>query len=193
VGRHIARRITDLNSPEFAALFTSFRHTAYRLEALQHYGVGYEDESFRAFAAGEALEADPARDDWTSVVRCAAGDGKIFQRVHLVTEPLSDYLRYEFAWWYGPNTEAGDDVRILPAYLVPAGELGTLGTLADYWLFDSSDLWIMQYGEDGAFVEALQVTDPGTVVTRAYWRDAALHYAIPYAEYVRRAELLAAS
>ncbi|MGH3237423.1 MAG: DUF6879 family protein, partial [Streptosporangiaceae bacterium] len=48
----MGRRITDLDSPEFAALFTSFRYTAYRLEALQHYGVGYEDESFRAFASG---------------------------------------------------------------------------------------------------------------------------------------------
>ncbi len=110
----MGRRITDLDSAEFAALFTSFRHTAYRLETLQQYGVGYEDQSFRTFLAGEPPVTDPARDEWTSMIRAAVTDGKTFQRIHLVTEPLSDYLRYELEWWYRPNTEAGDDVRILP-------------------------------------------------------------------------------
>ena len=31
------------------------------------------------------------------------------------------------------------------------------------------------------------------IVTAAYWRDTALHHAIPYRDYMRRAELLAAS
>jgi hypothetical protein len=186
-------RIADLDSPEFAALFTGFRHTAYRLEILQSYDVGYEDQSFRAFLAGDPLVADPARDEWTGMVRAAAADGKVFQRVHLVTEPLSDYVRYELAWWYAPNTEAGDDVRILPADRVPSKELAALIGLGDYWLFDSSDLWVMHYDTDSRFQYAEQVSDHEMIVTRAYWRDAALHYAIPYTDYMRRAELLAAS
>jgi hypothetical protein len=189
----MGRRITDLDSPEFAALFTTFRHTAYRLETLQHYGVGYEDESFRAFAAGEPLRTDPARDAWTGMVRAAVSEGKVFQRVHLVNEPLSEYLRYEMEWWYGPNAEAGDDVRILPADRVPPGVLPALVSCDDYWLFDSSELWVMHYGADGSFEYMRQVTDPGVIVSHAYWRDAALHYAIPFADYMRRAGLLAAS
>ena len=38
----MGRRITDVTSPEFDALFTSFKHTAYRLETLQQYDVSYE-------------------------------------------------------------------------------------------------------------------------------------------------------
>ena len=36
-------------------------------------------------------------------------------------------------------------------------------------------------------------TIPAVIVRHAYWRDAALHQAIPYRDYMRRAELLAAS
>jgi uncharacterized protein DUF6879 len=187
------RRITDLNSAEFAQLCTCFRHTAYRLETLQQYGVGYEDQSFRAYLAGEPMKADQASDEWTAVIRDAIAGGKIFQPVHLVREPLSDYMRYELEWWYEPNSEAGDDVRLLPARQVPAGELATFGALGDYWLFDSSDLWVMEYDGDGKFVQMEQVSDPGVIVSRTYWRDAALHYAIPYIDYMRRTELRAAS
>lgn len=189
----MGRRITNLDSTEFAALFTGFKHTAYRLETLQHYGVGYEDESFRAFASGKPLAADPARDEWGATIRGAVAQGKSFERVHLVNEPLSEYLRYEMAWWYGPNAELGDNVRILPAHRQTTGELATLGTLSDYWLFDSSDLWIMNYGGDGSFRCAEQVTDTGIIVRHAYWRDAAMHYAVPYAEYTRRERLPTAS
>jgi len=41
--------------------------------------------------------------------------GKVFQRVHVVREPLTDYLRYEFGWSYPPYVEAGEDIRILVA------------------------------------------------------------------------------
>jgi hypothetical protein len=180
--------ITDLGSADFTRLFARFKHTAYRLETLQQYGVGYEDESFRAFLAGKPLTADPARDEWAAMVRAAVAAGKTFQRVHLVHEPLTDYLRYELEWWYGPNADAGDDVRILPAHLIPAEEQAVLGVLGDYWLFDSSDLWIMEYDQSGQFQRAAGVSDAGLIVARAYWRDAALHYAIPYADYMSRPE-----
>jgi hypothetical protein len=189
----MGRRINDLGSAEFTALFERFAHTAYRLETLPAYGVGYEDESFRAFAAGESLASDPAREEWTALIRDAAVKGKIFQRVHLVNEPLSEYLRYEMEWWYGPNAEAGDDIRILPAWRVPPSERTTLDTLRDYWLFDSRDLWVMNYDDDGRFLFAEQINDPDMIVRHTYWRDAALHYAIPYATYRHHAGTLAVS
>ena len=77
----------------------------------------------------------------------------------------------------------------------PAGGVGRWPGLPrhDYWLFDSSDLWVMEYADDGTFRWIEHVDDPGMIVRHAYWRDAALHQAIPYREYMKRAELLAAS
>lgn len=45
----------------------------------------------------------------------------------------------------------------------------------------------MAYDEDGRFLYADLVTDPAEVVRHAHWRDAALHQAIPYLEYMSRA------
>ena len=191
----VGQRITDVDSPEFHALFTAFKHTAYRLETLQVYDVSYEIEPYRAFLAGQPRPRDESKNAWTAMLREAKASGKIVQRVHLVREPLTDYLRYEFEWSYPPNVEAGEDIRILPSKSVPPGDLSplVLNRVRDYWLFDSKDLWVMQYDHRGRFLNIEQVSDFSTIVSRACWRDAALHYAIPYAEYMRRRELLAAS
>jgi hypothetical protein len=54
-----------------------------------------------------------------------------------------------------------------------------LPDLEDYWLFDSSDLWVIEYADGGAFVSIEQVTEPAMIVTAARRRDAALHQAHP--------------
>ena len=185
----MGRRIEDVTSSEFDALFTSFEHAAYRLETLQVYDVSYEVEPYQAFMSGHPQPHDPAKNAWVSMIKEAVAAGKAFQRVHVVREPLTDYLRYELGWSYLPNVEAGEDIRILPA------EPGRWPELPrhDYWLFDSRDLWVMEYTEDGTFRSVEQVDDPAAIVRHAYWRDAALHQAVPYRDYMRRAELPAAS
>ncbi len=185
-------RITSVTSPEFDALFTSFRHTAYRLETRQVYDVSYEIEPYRAFLSGQPRPRDEAKNAWTAMLRESAAAGKTVQRVRLLDEPPSDYSRYELEWSYPPNVEAGEDIRILPARLA-TGDRAPLRILKDYWLFDSHDLWVMEYDRNGTFRSIEQVSDPRMIVARAFQRDAALHYAIPYADYMRSRELLAAS
>jgi len=187
-------RITSVTSPEFDVLFTGFSHTAYRLETLQVYDVSYEIEPYRAFLAGRPRPRDAAKNAWTAMLAASAAEGKIVQRVRLVQEPLTDYSRYELEWSYPPNVAAGEDIRVLPADLPdPGAPVQTLAVMQDYWLFDSSDLWIMRYDRDGRFLDIQQVREPWAIVTHARLRDAALHYAIPYTDYMRRRELLAAS
>ena len=111
----MGRRIEDVTSAEFDALFTSFKYTAYRLETLQAYDLSYEVEPFQAFLAGHPRPADSSKDQWVGMIKAAVEAGKVFQRVHVVTEPLTDYLRYELGWSYPPNVEVGEDIRILPA------------------------------------------------------------------------------
>lgn len=175
----MGKRIESLDDPAFGALFTSFEHTAYRLETLQVYDVGYEEEPMRRFLAGEPPGTDPAKDEWATMVRLNMRGGKVMQRVHVVAEPLTDYLRYEISVSYAPNVDAGEDIRILtasPNHQPPW----------DYWLFDSRDLWVMSYDDQGRFLHAANVTDPNEIVRHCYWRDAALHHATRYHDYVRR-------
>jgi hypothetical protein len=186
-------RITSVTSPAFDELFASFKHTAYRLETLQRYDVSYEIEPYRAFLAGQPRPHDSSKSAWTAMLKASAAAGKVVQRVHLVNEPLTDYLRYELEWSYPPNVEAGEDIRILPAGDVSGVRRATLAALGDYWLFDSSDLWVMEYDDEGRFRSIEQASGPSDIVLHARWRDAALHHAIPYADYMRDRELLAAS
>jgi hypothetical protein len=179
----MGERIESVDSEEFGRLFTSFRHTAYRLETLQVYDVGYEAEPMRRFLAGEAEPDDQAKSEWTAMVGDAVRDGKVIQRVHVVAEPVTDYLRYEMGCSYPPNVTAGEDIRIL--------DTGTARSLAglpalDYWLFDSRDLWVMEYGPGGEFLFTEHVTDPAEIVRHSYWRDAALHAAVPFRDYMNR-------
>lgn len=179
----MGRRFTDLDSPDFGALFTGFCYSAYRLERLPRYGVGYEDVSFRAWCAGTPLQLDPARDAWTGMVAGAVAAGKVFHRVHLIG-CLTEYLRYELEHWYPANVAAGDDVRIWPE---PTDGWPEDLPPWDYWLFDSRDLWIMNYDDETyRFLFAEQVNDPAVIVLCNYWRDAALHRSVPYVDYMRR-------
>src|SRR5438552_1692845 len=80
----MGRRIESVTSAEFDALFTSFEHTAYRLETLQTYDVSYEVEPYQTFMAGRPRPADSSKDQWVGMIKTAVEAGKIFQRVHVV-------------------------------------------------------------------------------------------------------------
>ncbi|HEX2132953.1 MAG TPA: hypothetical protein VHH15_15500 [Actinophytocola sp.] len=178
------RRLSSLADEEFRRLFLDFEYTAYRLEALQHYDVPYEREAFERFLAGETTGAMPGLERWTGgAVANAVAAGKRLHRVHVVEEPLSDYVRFECAWAYAHTSRAGEEIRILP---VARGEWP--GTLPrhDYWLFDSRHLVTMHYGPAGDFRHAEIVDDPADVVRANYWRDHAVTTSVPYPEFAAR-------
>jgi hypothetical protein len=82
------------------------------LETLDQYAAGYEEEAIRRFLAGKP--PDPGFIGlWLERVAAATGAGRQMQRVHVVTEPLSDYLRYEMDG-YRLTVAAGEDAGILP-------------------------------------------------------------------------------
>jgi hypothetical protein len=167
-------------SPEFSRLFETFEHTAYRLERLPAYAEPAEAGALAAYLAGSVPRVYPGKAAWVNLVSRAASAGLVMQRVHVVLGPLSDYLRYEIGWSYGLNVEAGEDVRILVAGDIPAEMPG------DYWLFDSRTLARMNYGKGGRLASIEIVPDPEAIVEAAYWRDAALHAALPWRDYVAR-------
>lgn len=176
----MGRRLVP-GTADYWALFDGFEHTAFRLETLQDY-VADEDEPLRRFLAGEAPPHDPAKDRWVARIRAAQASGKLMQRVHIVTEPLTDYLRYELAWSYAPNVAAGEDIRILP---VAAGEWPPGLPTHDYWLFDSRTLLRMEYDADGNYLAAVLVDDSAEIAAACAWRDCALSAATPYTDYMR--------
>ncbi|WP_018685692.1 DUF6879 family protein [Actinokineospora enzanensis] len=176
---------TSLDDPEFNRLFRDFRYTVFRLEALQHYQVSYEKDEFTRFRAGEARGEFPGIESWISeTVAPARRAGKHMHRVHVVREPLSDYVRFECAWAYEHTVAAGEDVRIIA--VGPDSPWPDDLPRSEFWLFDSSLLVNMDYAEDGTF-RAAEIIDDATAVVRANrWRDAAVRLAVPYRRFADR-------
>lgn len=170
-------------SEAFGVLFDRFAHSVFRLETLQIYRGARDLDLLSRFLGGQPKPPDPAKVEWTSKIASNVQSGKAVQRAHVVREPLTDYLRFELTWGYEPNVAVGEDVRIIaigkhdswPAELPQH----------DYWLFDSAELYDMHYDDDQVWLGAEHVTDPQKIVDACRWRDAALHYGIPWSVYVR--------
>lgn len=170
-------------APEFVGKFQQFRYSAFRLETLQSYGNSEEDADFEAFVTGRPKPANPGHEQWQAMVRANVCAGRIVQRVHVVTEPLSQYMQLELTWGYGANAAAGEDIRIIPVHEgeewppeVPPG--------TDYWLFDSAELYHLHYDSYGTWLGSEIVTDPARIVAACYWREAALYHAMSWQDYI---------
>lgn len=168
---------------EFVGKFHEFRYSAFRLETLQSYGNSEEDADFEAFVTGRPKPANPGHERWQAMVRANVQAGRIMQRVHVVIEPLSQYMQLELTWGYGANAAAGEDIRIIP---VPAGKQWPqdLPEDMDYWLFDSAELYHLHYDSEGAWLGTEVVTDAARIVAACHWHDAAVYHAMSWQDYI---------
>jgi hypothetical protein len=160
--------------------FTSlFHERAYRLETLDSYDAPNEREPYARFLAG--LPMKPGwRQSWKQLVGDVLGSGRSIARVHVVTEPLSDYMRFTLLYGYPANVEAGEDVRIIGR--AQARVAGLPDT--DYWLFDDNLALRLVYDDAGAVIRAEEERDPADLSQYQAWRATAMRLAMPLASYV---------
>ena len=115
---------------------------------------------------------------WCTLVRGATAAGKVFQRVRVVSEPLSDYQR----WAHGltaPMVDAGEDIRWVPRARV--SELMFPGN--DFWLFDDELLVFLVFAGNGLVVDRPARTDPDLIARCRASFEAAWACSIPHHEY----------
>lgn len=157
-----------------------YTRSAWRLETLDDYRVGSDGSDVDRYLAGEP-DPDPGRKNpWLAELRAERATGKRRGRVHMLTTPLSDYLRYECEWGYVPNSDAGEDIRILDLTTTPrpAGIPDE-----DFWLLDDEHVLRMVYGPDHRFLGAIVADDPAPY--RAA-RDAAIAASTPFGAWWER-------
>ncbi|MEY9857595.1 hypothetical protein ABH935_003203 [Catenulispora sp. GAS73] len=165
-----------LAGDEWARYFTSFTRSAFRLETLPVYTMPDEEEEFRGFLAGE-LPPEGYHYGWLDTVATAAAEGRPVQRVRVLRRPLSDYIRYEFAYGYDYNVPAGEDIRI-----ADITDHDPDFPCEDWWLFDETTVVRMLYRPDGTQIGRELVEDPD-LDQYIKWRDLALAASVPYGEY----------
>lgn len=160
-----------VSGERFVDLFHRFEHSAFRLEPRRRYNVESETEPYRRFLAGE----DPGLDwmsDWVDLMKHQTGQGKRVERVRVVDEPPSDYVRF-MMWVHPTNAAAGEDIRYLERTRAAAAGLPDY----DYWMFDSRLVAKFEFTPDDVPLGVCLIDDPAQVVQHTYWRDVAWHYA----------------
>ena len=121
----------------------------------------------------------PASPAWYDLVRTHVARGVRFRRARVVSEPVSDFIRFEYEGTAGLNIAAGEEVRWLPRRRT--SDLCLPGN--DFWLFDDRMIRFHYFSGDGEIVEDELVGDPAVIRTCAAAFEAVWERAIPHAEY----------
>lgn len=165
--------------PTFAELLAACTSSAVHLEI--HDVHRTSDAAYQAWLAGRADPQESAQQyrAYTDVVVSAIRRDVTVRRARIVSEPVSDYVRWEH-WLTEPvNIAAGEQVRWLPRRL--ASTLAVPGN--PYWVFDDRLVRFTLFGGDGE-VQGSQYSDDARVVEtcRSAFEDV-WQLAIPHREY----------
>lgn len=155
--------------------FDSFTATAFRLEARPAYAVAGETERIEAFRKGlPRPERSVRTSPWLARIAVTTIAGKRWQRVRVVSDPLTDYQRYQMASWI-ESQAAGEEIRIAPGR--------PFANVHDFWLFDaglpSSQLAVLRYDGQCRYLGADITASDKAIVEHMAARDLALAHSLP--------------
>lgn len=160
---------------------TVFRQEALHLEMRDVYATDIERSRFQTWLRGEQL--DPAEEaewwrPWFALMRQNVEAGKTLRRLRIVSEPVTEYIRFE--WLDAAQlVKAGEDVRWLPrrrasTLLLPGN---------DCWIFDRETVAFTHFSGEGHVLGHEQTTDPSVVAACVTAFEAAWEMATPHADY----------
>jgi hypothetical protein len=107
----------------------------------------------------------------------AQGQGWRFRRARIVSEPLANYIRFEYESARF-NIAAGEEVRWLPRASAP----GLLVPLCDYWVFDGRLVRFGLFAGGGRFTGHEMTAEPEAVRACAAAFEAVWERAVPHAD-----------
>lgn len=166
--------------PPFGELMAGTSSSAIHLEMRDAYTPS--DPEYVAWRANQRLrdrdEDREKRRSWLDLIRTASDRGLVVRRARIVSEPVTDFIRYE---WAGTplNIEAGEQVRWLPRRR--ASDLCLPGN--DFWVFDDRHVQFHHFSGDGEIIEDELVSDPAVIRLCRNGFEGVWERAIPHAEY----------
>jgi hypothetical protein len=161
--------------PPFSELIATTTRSAVHLELRDTYTP--DDRRFIDWLAGKPAPV-PASPEWSELVRANRARGVAFRRARIVSEPLSDYIRFEHVITES-NIAAGEQVRWLPRKLAR----GLSVPVNDFWVFDDRLVRFGYFAGDGTYLDDELTDDPKIVRMCAEAFEAVWELAIPHADY----------
>lgn len=171
----------SLKARTFADLLAATRDSAVHLEMRDQYAVGDEAEDYAAFLRTGVANTDPAKSfwpKWLPLVADAVARGVVVRRARIVSEPVTDYIRYEYAITV-LNLRAGEDVRWLPRRR--ASDLALPGN--DFWLLDGRIVQFNHFTGKGDWASKEHTEDPDVAALCATAFEAVWRRAVPHEKY----------
>lgn len=171
-----------LNAAEdFAALFPTVQRSSWRWECQGWYAVDMPDVD-RWLRREPAIETDEDR-SWIDYISSLHAAAIPFRRVRMITEPITDYLRWMLTT-SDRNVAAGEDIRWIDQRQVV--DLGPPDY--DFYIFDDDRVVILRFDPAKELVGVELDDSPDIVEQHQQWRDHVWPLATPHADYLARNE-----
>lgn len=167
----------------WSSMWKTFNTSAFRLETLPEYRVASEKGLMDRFLAGQPMPGG-YNSAWRERLRSYRNDGKSVQRVRVVTRPLTEYQRRQFAWAYPGSISAGEDIRILDT----ASMAEPAFPMRDFWMFDTHTVVLMHYHQDGTQI-GRELLSNADAAEYARYREAALVRSVSFMDYQKSLEI----
>ncbi|MGH3157786.1 MAG: DUF6879 family protein [Streptosporangiaceae bacterium] len=142
--------------PPFSELIKNATTLAVHLEMRDQYTP--DDPVFLRWLAGTP-DPDPVYPDWYDLVRTLTARGVSVRRARVVSEPLSEFVRFEYDITDGLNIAAGERVRWLPRR--QASDLCLPGN--DFWVLDDRLVRFGYFAGNGDYLGEEMSDDPALV------------------------------
>ncbi|WP_327268826.1 hypothetical protein OG233_14210 [Streptomyces sp. NBC_01218] len=167
--------------PTFTELLDRCKYSAVHLEMRDAYAVDNERGPFAEWRAG--FRHDPADRaswwrPWLDTVAEAVARGVTIRRARIVSEPVSEYIRYEHCGTF-TNVAAGELVRWLPRR--HASDIALPGN--DFWLFDGQVVQWNHFAGDGSSMGPETTDSPAAAALCAGAFEAVWERAVPHDRY----------
>ncbi|MFK4065800.1 DUF6879 family protein [Streptomyces sp. NPDC029674] len=168
--------------PTFDELFRLAERSAIHLEMRDGYMQSDpEYVSWRDGARETSRYLDQESSAWLALMRETTARGVVVRRARIVSEPVTDYIRFEHHVTAG-NVAAGEQVRWLPRRR--ASDLALPGN--DFWLFDDRLVVFLHFTGEGELSpegDEERTTDPAVVRLCSTAFEAVWERAVPHEQF----------
>lgn len=162
----------------FDELLAGCRRSAVKLEMRDSYMV--TDSAYLGWRSGEPVHKLAERyADWAALVRATVARGAVVRRVRVVSEPVSDYVRFEHALTPAVSLSGGEEIR----WLGRQRTVGLLFPAGDVWVIDDQVVLFLYFSGDGDLVSSDLIDDPQMATACASAFAAAWERGTDHAEY----------
>ncbi|MFL4491727.1 DUF6879 family protein [Streptomyces sp. VTCC 41912] len=169
----MSRTVPTQVEDEWARVTTSAVHLEMRDSYIR------DDPAFIAWQQGRIEEASAAYQGWTTRVKGLTARGVVVRRARIISEPISDYIRFEYDVTGPVNLAGGELVRWLPRRR--ASDIALPGN--DFWVFDGQRGKFNHFTGTGSSAGPEPISDPEVIKLCADAFEAVWERAIPHEEY----------